>query len=151
MKKTYQLTPQGRKDLENELEALKQRRGELAERIAEAREHGDLKENAEYDAARTDQGVAETRIAEIENILLNAEDISASTSGTVGLGATVTLKNDKKSVTYTVVGPVEANPLEGKVSNESPIGQALMGRKLGDEVTITTPKASIVYNIDALA
>lgn len=151
MKKTYQLTSAGRKELEAELERLKGRRGEIADKIAEARDYGDLSENAEYDSAREEQGIVETRIAEIEDILLNAEDIKASHKGTIGLGTTVTLKSGKKEVVYTVVGPVEANPLEGKVSNESPIGLALMGQKVGSDVSIKTPKGEIDYQIVAVS
>ena len=151
MKKTYQLTHTGRKELEVELEQLKGRRGEIADKIAEARDYGDLSENAEYDSAREEQGIVETRIAEIEDILMNAEDIKGSSKGTIGLGSTVTLRNGKKEVVYTVVGPVEANPLEGKISNESPIGLALMGKKIGETVVITTPKGEITYEIVAVA
>lgn len=150
MKKAYQITDDGRKELEAELEELKGRRGEVAEKIAEARSFGDLSENAEYDNAREEQGLVETRIAEIEEILLNAETIKKGGSSTVALGSTVELKSADKNVTYTIVGPVEANPLEGKISNESPIGQALMDKKLGDEVAITTPKGEVVYIIEAI-
>ena len=120
MKKTYQLTSTGRKELEAELEQLKGRRGEIADKIAEARDYGDLSENAEYDSAREEQGI-------------------------------VTLKNGKKEVVYTVVGPVEANPLEGKISNESPIGLALMGKKIGETAVITTPKGEITYEVVSVA
>ena len=91
--------------------ALKSQRGEIADKIATARGFGDLSENAEYDAAREEQGLLETRVAEIEDILQNAAIINASDSSTVVLGSTVELKNDEKTVKYTVVGPVEANPL----------------------------------------
>lgn len=151
MKKTYQLTAEGRKDLEAELETLKSRRGEIADKIAEARDYGDLSENAEYDSAREEQGIVETRIAEIEDILMNAEAIKSPRGGAIRLGSKVTLKNGAKEVVYTVVGPVEANPLEGKISNESPIGEALMGKKVGDEVTITTPKGAIKYTVKDVA
>ncbi len=151
MKKTYQLTSDGRKELEGELEQLKGRRGEIADKIAEARDYGDLSENAEYDSAREEQGIVETRIAEIEDILMNAEDIKATRSSTIKLGSKVTLTTGKKEVVYTVVGPVEANPLEGKISDESPIGEALMGKKVGEEVTIVTPKGEITYTIEATA
>lgn len=151
MKKTYQLTAAGRKDLEAELDNLKGRRGTIADKIAAARDYGDLSENAEYDAARDEQGLVETRIAEIEDILLNAEELKTGSSDKVSLGGTVTLKSDSKEVEYTLVGPVEANPLEGKISDESPIGQALLGKKVGDKVSITTPKGTIEYTVKALA
>lgn len=150
MKKTYQITAEGRVELEKELKELKNRRGEIADRIAEARDYGDLSENAEYDSAREDQGVVETRIAEIEDILLNAEEIKAKKGGKIHLGSKVTLKNGTTKV-YTVVGPVEADPMNGKISNESPIGLALMGKGEGEQVTISTPKGDITYTIEHVA
>ena len=147
MNKNYSITIEGKKDLEKELEILKDRRGEIADKIAEARDFGDLSENAEYDAAREDQGITETRIAEIEEILKYAKVIKNSGKGKVQLGSVVELKLGKKTPTYTVVGPVEANPLESKISNESPIGKALMGRRIGDSVEIETPKGKLVYEI----
>lgn len=150
MKKQYQLTADGKKDLENELEGLKGRRGDIATKIADARDYGDLSENAEYDAAREEQGLVETRIAEIEDILQNAELIRVSkASGAVVLGSTVEIENGK-TFTYTIVGPVEADPLSGRVSNESPIGVALMGKKVGDNVTISTQKGDITYTIKSI-
>ena len=150
MNKKYQITDSGRKELEKELAELKSRRGEIAEKIAEARSFGDLSENAEYDAAREEQGLLETRVIEIEDILQHASIIKAADATVVGLGSAVELKNSDRTVTYTVVGPVEADPMEGKISDESPIGQALMGKKVGDEVTISTPKGEIVYTISSL-
>lgn len=150
MKKTYQLTAAGRKELEAELENLKSRRGVIADKIAAARDYGDLSENAEYDAARDEQGLVETRIAEIEDILLNAEELKVKRTDVVSLGSTVTLSSADKEVEYAIVGPVEANPLEGKISDESPIGQALLGKKVGDKVSITTPKGVIEYKVKAL-
>lgn len=151
MKKVYQLTDEGRKELEAELEQLKGRRGDIADKIAEARDYGDLSENAEYDSAREEQGIVETRIAEIEDILMNAEAIKATRSSAVRLGSKVTLKSGTKEVVYTIVGPVEANPLEGKISNESPIGEALMGKKVGEAATITTPKGEMTYKVQSVA
>lgn len=150
MNKVYQITESGQHELERELEELKSRRGEIADKIAAARDFGDLSENAEYDAAREAQGLLETRITEIETILQNASIIQAGSSSTVVLGSTVELEANGKAVTYTVVGPVEADPLEGKVSNESPIGQALMGKAVGDRVTISTPKGELAYTVVAL-
>lgn len=151
MKKLYQLTAEGKKELEKELEQLKGRRGDIADKIAEARDYGDLSENAEYDAAREEQGLVESRIAEIEDILQNTELIKASRKSTVGIGSKVELKNGNKTVHYHVVGPVEANPVEGKISNESPIGLALMGKKEGDKATVTTPKGEISYTVVAVS
>src|SRR5690554_2305910 len=120
MKKHYQITIEGKKELEAELVELKSRRGDVAEKISNARDFGDLSENAEYDAAREEQGLLETRIAEIEEIINNADIIKATSKGSIGLGSRVELKIGAKKVQYIVVGPVEANPLEGKISNESP-------------------------------
>lgn len=146
MKKAYQITEEGRQELEAELANLKGQRSDIAAKIAEARDYGDLSENAEYDSAREEQGLVETRIAEIEDILMNAEIIKSQKSDKVHVGSTVELKNGK-TVTYTIVGPVEADPLNGKISNESPLGVALMGKAVGDSATITTPKGDITYTI----
>lgn len=151
MKKSYQITETGKADLEAELSELKGRRGEITEKIATARDFGDLSENAEYDAAREEQGLVETRILEIEDILQGAEIIQSSDGSAVVLGSTVELQSTAKTVAYTVVGPVEADPLAGKISNESPIGQALMGKKVGDEVRIKTSKAEIVYIVKSIS
>ena len=150
MKKAYQITEDGRKELEEELAALKGRRGEIAEKIAEARGYGDLSENAEYDQAR-EQGLVETRIAEIEDILQNAEDIKGGTTHKVSLGSRVTLESGGKIFEYTVVGPVEADPLNGKISDESPLGVALIDKVVGDTVAINTPKGETIYAIKAIS
>ncbi len=150
MKKLYQITEDGKKELESELVGLKSQRGGIADKIADARDFGDLSENAEYDSAREAQGLLESRIAEIEDILLNADIIKAGKNSHVTLGSTVDLTIGAKTVTYSVVGPVEANPIEGKVSNESPIGLALMGKKVDEDVTINTPKTSLTYKIVAI-
>jgi len=147
MKKLFQITEAGKKELEVELAELKSRRGAIADKIADARDYGDLSENAEYDSAREEQGLVESRIAEIEDILLNATIIPATKSSSVKLGSKVELKTGRKTVTYHVVGPVEADPMNGKISNESPIGLALIGKKIGDVATITTPKGDIKYEV----
>ena len=151
MKKTYQITQAGRQELEAELKELKARRGDIAEKIAEARDYGDLSENAEYDSAREEQGLVETRIAEIEDILMNAEEIKSRKSSKVQLGSTVELKSNGKQFSYTLVGPVEADPLSGKISNESPIGVALLGKIVGDKATISTPKGDTTYTVVSIA
>ncbi len=151
MKKLYQITANGRKELEEELITLKSRRGEIAAKIAEARDYGDLSENAEYDVAREEQGIVETRIADIEDVLQNAEIIKNNGDSKVSLGSRVELKIDNNSVVYMIVGPVEADPLEGKISNKSPIGEALFGKKVGEQVTISTPKGSINYQIASIS
>jgi transcription elongation factor GreA len=147
MKKQYQITVDGKKELEAELDTLKSRRGEVADKIAEARDFGDLSENAEYDSAREEQGLLETRIAEIEEILNNAEIIKSTRKKTIDLGSRVELTTGGKKVSYTIVGPVEADPLEGKISNESPIGMALYGKKVGDSAVIATPKGNVTYKV----
>lgn len=151
MKKQYQITIEGKKELEIELDALKGRRGEVAAKIAEARDYGDLSENAEYEVAREEQGIVETRIADIEDILQNAEIIKNKNSSKVELGSRVELKTGEQMVIYTVVGPVEADPLEGKISNKSPIGEALFGKKVGDTAIIQTPKGSTTYEIASIS
>lgn len=150
MKKQYQITREGRKELEAELEELKAGRAEIAEKIAAARDLGDLSENADYDAARDEQGQAETRIAEIEDILLNAEIIEVKKGSKIVVGSKVELKIDGKTINYQLVGPVEADPLEGKISNESPLGQALLGKKEGDTVEIETPKGKMTYKVEKI-
>lgn len=150
-KRVYKLTQKGLDKLNAELKELKSQRGEIAEKIASARDFGDLSENAEYDAARSEQGVLETRIAEIENIVANVEIIKNGASSQVGLGSEVEVKDSKgKSRVFHVVGAVEANPLEGKISNESPIGQALLDKMVGDDFVVETPKGATKYQIVAV-
>ena len=151
MKKLYQITEAGKQELEAELADLKSRRGDIADKIANARDFGDLSENAEYDSAREEQGLVESRIAEIEDILLNAELIKSNGKSKIGLGSKVELKTGAKTVTYHLVGPVEAVPLEGRISNESPIGLALMEKKVGDVAPITTPKGDISYEVISIS
>lgn len=148
MNKQYRLTTAGIKELEEELVTLIARRGPIADAIRTARELGDLSENAEYQAARQDQDRTESRISEIEHILRNAEAIKESKGDTkVRLGSRVTLKNDGKKKEFQVVGTVEADPLEGKISDESPLGQAVIGKKVGDEVEIVTPIETATYKV----
>lgn len=147
MKKLHKITADGRKELEKELVELKNRRSGVVDKIAEARDFGDLKENSEYDLAREEQGLIETRIAEIQDILLNAEIIKSGNKSAVAIGSKVELKFNGKTATYTVVGPIEADPMEGRISNESPIGGAMLGRKIGDAFTIQTPKGEISYEV----
>ncbi len=150
MKKQYQITAEGRGELEKEVEELKASRGAIAEKIANARELGDLSENADYDAARDEQGQAETRIAEIEDILLNAEIIKPKKGSSVAVGSRIELKVNGKKVSYQLVGPVEADPANGKISDQSPIGKALLGKKAGESVEITTPKGKTKYTIEKI-
>jgi len=147
MKKAYQITAAGKLDLEKELDELKAGRGAIAQRIADARSQGDLSENSEYDEALNQQGQLEGRIAEIEEILQNASIIKAKASDKVVVGSTVELQTGAKKLQYTIVGTVEADPLEGKISDESPIGKALIGKKVGDSVAIKTPSGEASYKI----
>ena len=144
IKKNISLTAAGKKDLEAELDALIKERPAIAERIATARSFGDLSENEEYSSARNEQKMAENRILEIQDILKNAKIIRGGKKDKVALGATVALTLSGKKMEYTLVGPTEANPLEGKISNESPIGAALMGHKAGDEFQFNGKKVRVV-------
>ena len=130
IKKVINITSEGKKELERELDELIKGRPVIAEKIATARAFGDLSENEEYSAARAEQKMAENRILEIQEILKNAEIIKGGKKDKIVLGATVALDMDGRGVEYTIVGPTEANPLEGKISNESPIGKMLFGRKV---------------------
>ncbi|MDR3298147.1 MAG: transcription elongation factor GreA [Candidatus Nomurabacteria bacterium] len=144
MNSVMSITADGREELEKELEGLIAKRPEMAEKIATARAFGDLSENEEYSSARGEQKVIEGRILEIQDILKRAKIIRAGKRERVALGATVVLNSGGKEQTYTVVGVVEANPLEGKISNESPIGKEILGKKAGDSVTLSNGK---VYKI----
>lgn len=151
MKKQYLLTKDGVTELENELTDLIAQRGPIAERIKTAREFGDLAENAEYQTARLEQEKVEARISEVEHILQNVELIKKpSGSKKVQIGSKVTLKNHDTKI-YQVVGTVEADPLNGKISDESPIGQALLGKQVGDKVEIVTPVETSTYKVMQIA
>lgn len=147
MKKLYRLTQQGVDELNTELASLIAKRASNADAIKTARELGDLSENAEYQSARAEQERDEGRIAEIENILQSVEIITKPRGDSkVQLGSRVKLKNGTTKQ-FQVVGTVEADPLNGKISDESPIGQALLGKRLGDSVEIKTPAETITYEI----
>ncbi|MBQ3047363.1 MAG: transcription elongation factor GreA [Clostridia bacterium] len=138
------LTKEGKEELEKRLEFLKvTKRAEITERIKTAREFGDLSENAEYDAAKNEQAMIEGEILEIENKLKYAVIIkdSAAKKGTVSLGSKVDLidEDTKEMVTYEIVGTTEADVEMGRISNESPIGNALLGRKAGETINVTVP------------
>ena len=150
MRKLFRLTQSGVDELTTERDALVARRSEIADAIRTARELGDISENAEYQSARADQERNDNRIAEIENILNNVDVIKKTSSGKVQLGSVVTLTNGTTKE-FQVVGTVEADPLNGKISDESPIGKALLGKKVGDEVEIKTPAETTTYTISAIA
>ena len=152
MKKQFHLTKEGAQDGAHVLvDAGHNRvaqRGPIAERIKSAREFGDLSENAEYTSALQEQVRVESRIAEIEHILQNLEIITKPRGGRlVQLGSIVKLKAGSKIKQFQIVGTVEADPLNGKISDESPIGQALLGRKEGEKVEIHTPVETSTYKI----
>ncbi|WML45484.1 transcription elongation factor GreA [Neobacillus sp. PS3-40] len=150
--KVFPMTQAGKDKLAQELEFLKSvRRKEVVERIKIARSFGDLSENSEYDSAKEEQAFVEGRITTLENMIRNAKIIeeSESTSGAVSLGRSVTfieLPNGEEE-TYTIVGSAEADPFEGKISNDSPIAKSLLGKKVGDEVSVQTPGGEMSVRI----
>ena len=145
------LTHEGLEKLEQELQELKVvRRKDVAAKIKEARGQGDLSENAEYDAAKEEQAEIEARIVTIENMLRNAEVIdSGNVTDTVSIGNTIKLFDEEfeEEIEYTIVGSAEADPFNGKISNESPIGAGIIGHKVGDKVEIDTPDGTIILKI----
>ncbi|MDP4133105.1 MAG: transcription elongation factor GreA [Bacillota bacterium] len=150
--KQYLLTEKGLRDLQKELEYSKTtRRKEVAEHLKLARSYGDLSENSEYDEAKDEQAKLEARIAELENILNNVKIIDEGDIGSevVGIGATVVIYNKTMDmeITYSLVGSAEADPLNGKISDESPIGRALIGSKIGEVVTAMAPMGEIELEI----
>ena len=145
MPKEVILTPEGMEALKEKIEFLQtERRREVAERIKEAREFGDIAENSEYDDAKNEQAMLEKQIADLEEKLRSATviDEKAVSTDAVSVGTTVHVKDQKtdKSVKYLIVGSSEANPTENKLSNESPVGKALIGRKRGDVVSVPVPR-----------
>lgn len=145
------VTKEGLKALQDEYERLvNQERPKNVEAISEARSHGDLRENAAYDAAKHDQSIIEGRIRELERMLKRVEliDEHESDAGSaVRIGSTVTIEIDGEEESYTIVGAVESRPSEGRISNESPFGKALLGRSEGEEVTIETPGMDMTARI----
>lgn len=145
------MTYEGLKKLENELQDLKvNRRQEVAQKIKEAREQGDLSENAEYDAAKDEQRDIEARIEEIEKILKNAEVADDEVNkDTVNLGSKVTVYDYEfeEEIVFSLVGSTEAKSLENRISNESPLGKALMGKTAGAEVEVETPAGIMKYKV----
>jgi transcription elongation factor GreA len=145
------LTPEGRAEIEAELEFLVNvRRQEVAAVIGAAAEDGDLSENAAYDHAKEEQALLEGRILRLEHQLRHAVLIEAQSNGTVQLGSTVTIEDRGEQDTYTIVGPLEAAPLKGRISNESPIGKALINHKVGDSVEVLAPGGTRQVQIVAI-
>ena len=152
MDKKNILTYQGLQKLEDELQNLKVvRRKEVAQKIKEAREQGDLSENAEYDAAKDEQRDIEARIEQIEKILKNAEVVVEEEVDLdkINIGCQVKILDMEfdEELEYKIVGSTEANSLKGKISNESPVGQALLGKKVGETVTVETQAGDIEYKV----
>ena len=151
------ITKEGLKKLKEELDFLKTvKRQEIAERLKEAISYGDLSENAEYEEAKNDQAFIEGRILELEKQIKNAKLISDATLSkaakgkSIDIGSTVTVRNktdDDEPETYTIVGSMEADPIEHKISNESPIGKALLGHEKGDIVDVDAPAGKFKYEI----
>ena len=146
------LTAEGYEKLKEEIEYLSTaKRREVAERIKQAREFGDIQENSEYDDAKNEQAMLEQRIAMLEERLRNARVIAAGevTSDVVGIGSRVRLKDldANETIEYHIVGSAEANPAEHKLSNESPVGKAIIGRKKGETVEVTAPRGSLKFKI----
>lgn len=152
MAKTFKVTEDGLKNLQNELENLKTvGRADIAEKIKVARGYGDLSENSEYDEAKNEQAKIEARIVEIEAMLKNVEviaDIKGSAKSVI-VGAKVTVFDEEfeEEFTYKIVGSTEANPMEEKISDESPVGKALLGKKVGDEVIVEAPEGEIKLKV----
>ncbi len=157
MAKEFKITRERLKELEAELNYLKTtREKEVAELIKEARSFGDLSENSEYDEAKNEQAKLYGRIAEVENILTHAvvfdETSDAENAGVVGLGCTIKVRDlefDETSV-YTIVGSQEANPMEARISDDSPFGRAMLGKRIGDIVEFEAPAGTVKFEILAV-
>ncbi|MDO4177711.1 MAG: transcription elongation factor GreA [Phascolarctobacterium sp.] len=144
------LTQEGLENLKQELDYLvKTKREEILARLAEARAQGDLSENAEYEQAREDQAKNEGRILELKAEIENAQIIEKTEGGKIDIGSTVILLDTEfeEEETYSIVGTTEADPFNNKISNESPVGAAIIGHSVGDEVVVTTPGGDVVYKI----
>ncbi|MDP2934416.1 MAG: transcription elongation factor GreA [bacterium] len=142
------LTAQKLKELIKELDELKQKRGGISERIRIAQDMGDLSENAEYTEAKESQAFNEGRIKELEEIIKNVAIISKkSACESVEIGCEITVQNKVGKKTFFIVGSQEADPTQGKISNESPLGRSFLGKKEGDEVMVQTPNGKIHYKI----
>lgn len=148
--KQVPLTREGKAKLEEELEVLKQRRREVAERIHNAQELGTSQNDAEYDDAKQEQGMVEGRILEVEDILRRStiiDETSAHKAGHVVIGSGVEVEQDGKKRHYQIVGAPEADPVNGKISNESPVGAALLGRAVGDTIDVNAPRGVIKVKV----
>lgn len=147
------LTQEGLDKIKKELDYLKTtKRREISDKIEEAMKLGDLSENAEYHEAKDEQGMNEARVRELEEVVTNAEIITdnGGSKKCVNVGCTIEVKIDGGTRKYTIVGPSEANPAQGLISNESPIGQAFLGKKIGETVQVEAPAGMVKYKIISL-
>ena len=151
-KPTY-VSREGLEKLRAELDELvNQRRPEIAARIHDAKEHGELAENAEYEDAKNEQAFVEGRILALETLIKNAILIEANhATDHVAIGSTVTVESDDGKHKFTIVGSAEADPRDGKISNESPVGRALLGRRKGEQITVKVPAGDFAYKILAIS
>ncbi len=146
------LTASGLQKLQTELEELKSRRGGIAERLQRAKELGDLSENAEYQEAKDEQAFVEGRIMELEELLHSAKIVDSQTRGsTITFGSTVKVQIDSIEKIFVLVGSNEADPTIGKISSDSPLGQALLGKKVGDTLVLRVPRGPLTYTITAVS
>ena len=156
MAQEYKMSASGLKAIQDELEYLKTvRRKELAEEIKEARSHGDLSENSEYDEAKNTQGLVENRITELENmvkyaVLIDESELSVENVA-VGTHVTIKMEGEDETEEYDIVGRTEADPINGKISDESPVGHGLLGKAVGDEAEILLPTGhTVIYRVLAI-
>src|SRR3989344_9150687 len=143
-------TAEGLKDLQIELEELKNKKiPDIANLIDEAKQQGDLSENAEYHQAKEEMAWAQGRLQELRYLLDNAEVVESvqKNQGVVMVGSTIIIKNSATTKSYTIVGPHEASPLQGKISNESPLGESFLGHKVGDDIVVNTPAGKQTYEV----
>ena len=148
--KTFKMTAEGKEELERELDSLKtEGRIDIAEKLKVARSYGDLSENSEYDEAKSEQAKIEARISELEYQLEHAVIIDSSDKNAVSMGSKVTVVrlSDKAEAVYEIVGFAQSDPSNGKISDESPVGKALMGAKKGDTVVVEAPIGNLEYKI----
>ena len=148
--KTFKMTSEGKAELEKELDYLKtEGRIDIAEKLKVARSYGDLSENSEYDEAKSEQAKIEARISELEYQLDNVEIVDSVDKDAVSMGSKLKVKriSDGVELSFEIVGFAQANPAEGKISDESPIGMALMGKKQGEKVTVEAPIGNLDYEI----
>lgn len=151
--KQFKMTAAGKEELEKELDYLKtEGRIDIAEKLKVARSYGDLSENSEYDEAKSEQAKIEARISELEYQLDNAVIIDAASSDTISMGSKVTVvrKNDNTQAVYEIVGFAQSDPAQGKISDESPVGKALMGAKVGETVVVEAPIGNLELEIKTI-